>query len=52
MRVVRISLRSLLDRCMRATVVYHDLWKIRVSLKPGGMFTKVNSSTRKKASGA
>ena len=47
-----VSLRSLLDHCMRASVVYHDLWTVRVTLRPGGVFTKINSSTRKKASTA
>lgn len=42
------TLRVLLDRCMRAVVVYHDLWEIRVSLKPGGLFTKINSATKEK----
>lgn len=33
---------------MRASVVYHDLWAVRVTLMPGGQFTRINSTTRKK----
>nr|ASN64456.1 diacylglycerol kinase 1 [Eimeria falciformis] len=42
------TLRSILDHCMKASVVYHDLWSVRVCLRPGGHFTKINSTTRKK----
>ncbi|CDJ43684.1 diacylglycerol kinase, putative, partial [Eimeria tenella] len=41
-------LRNIVEHCMRATVVYHDLWSVKVTLKPGGHFNRINSTTRKK----
>ncbi|KAL8275456.1 hypothetical protein Esti_000668 [Eimeria stiedai] len=42
------TLRRLVDHCMHANVVYHDLWSVHVVLKPDGFFTRINSMTRQK----
>ncbi|XP_026191610.1 diacylglycerol kinase 7 [Cyclospora cayetanensis] len=42
------TLRKLVDCCMQASVVYHDLWHVCVTLRPGGHFTRINPVTRRK----
>ncbi|KAL8436773.1 hypothetical protein ACSSS7_001475 [Eimeria intestinalis] len=43
-----VFLRRLVDHCMHANVMYHDLWSVNVVLKPEGFFTRINSITRQK----
>ncbi|CDJ57679.1 diacylglycerol kinase, putative [Eimeria maxima] len=42
------TLRSIVEHSMRARVVFHDLWSVTVSLRPGGHFSRINPHTRKK----
>ncbi|CDI84710.1 diacylglycerol kinase, putative [Eimeria praecox] len=42
------SLHTIVEHSMKAHVVFHDLWSVKVSLKPGGYFSRINPNTRKK----